>query len=175
MIDRYFAVMDQIEDDIEDIEKRIFERPDKEVQKDIFSMKRKVAKLKRSIAPKREALRSLVYSDMKQISSETRIYLRDVLDHVMRIDENIDSYRDLISGLMDAYMTQISNNMNATMALLSIIATIMLPLSLLTGVFGMNFEYIPGLKIKWGFWALVGVMLIISIVLIFIFRKKKML
>lgn len=175
VIDRYFDVLDHLEEDIDQIEEDLFEAKNQALQEPIFQAKRKVATLKRSIGPKRTALRTLVHGDFPQISPERQLHLRDVLDHVRRIDDTLESYRELLNSLMASYMTQISNQMNEVMKLMSIIATIMLPLSFLTGLFGMNFARMPGLTWEFGFWALVLAMVGLVGGMLWFFRRREIL
>lgn len=175
VIDRYFSVVDEVEDELAALEQRVTDTRNRGVQESIFGLKRRIVALKKSINPKREAMRALVGSQFPQISSSTRIHLRDVLDHVMRIDESLDSHRELVSGLRDTYMAEISNQMNEVMKLMSVIATLMLPLSFMTGLFGMNFEVMPGTKVANGFWILMGVMGGLAVLMIWYFRKNRIL
>lgn len=176
VVDRYFDILDELEEELLFVEDKVFSNSLSDVQEDIFKIKKKIAYSKRSINPKRDALRSLVYEDFPQLSKEVQLHLRDVLDHVLRISESLDSQKELISGLMDSYMTQISNKMNEVMKLMSIIATIMLPLSFLTGLFGMNFENMPGLSYGvHGFWVLVVFMILLSALIILAFKRSKIL
>jgi magnesium transporter len=172
IVDRYVTVIDKMEEEIENLEEDIFDNDKPDIQERLFELKRKTAYAKRSLRPKREALRVLVHKDLPQISNDTRTNLRDILDHVSRSIDHLESYRELLNGLMDSHMSRISNRMNQVMEMLSIIATIMLPLSFLTGVFGMNFHYIPGLDSDWGFWVLVAFMLLMVSGMIAVFKKK---
>ncbi|MBN1517757.1 magnesium/cobalt transporter CorA [Candidatus Sumerlaeota bacterium] len=174
VIDRYFDVMDELEDEIDALELDVMALEDG-VQGRIMQCKRRFAHLRRSMGPKREALRSLVYNPQPLISSVTQTHLRDVLDHVMLINDNLESYRELLGALMDTYLSQLSQRMNEVMKLLSIIATIMLPLSFLTGLFGMNFVQMPLLHWRYGFWALMGFMGLLICGMIYLFRRNKML
>lgn len=173
VIDWYFDILDKIEDDIDKIEENIFNDEMDDVQEAIFATKRKIMHLKRSIGPKREALRILVYADFPQISRDIQIHLRDILDHVLRIDDMLESYRELLNGLIDLHRTEIANRLNEIMKLLSVISTIMLPLSFLTGLFGMNFAVMPGLDWQYGFWVLLGFMALLVTFLIWFFKHNK--
>lgn len=176
VIDRYLDFTDDFEEGISDIEHAIFsERAGREIQADVFEFKRRIAYLRRSLGPQRDALKTLATTELPQITKNTRVHLRDVLDHVLRISDTLESYRELLNSLMDSYMSQISNRMNEVMKLMSIIATVMLPLSFLTGLFGMNFDNIPGLQWEVGFWALLGVMIALVLGLVWFFRRRKIL
>lgn len=176
VIDRYLEFTDDFEDGLSEIEKAIFsERGGREVQAQVFEFKRQIAYLRRSLGPQRDALKILATTELPQISKNARMHLRDVLDHVLRISDTLESYRELLNSLMDSYMSQISNRMNEVMKLMSIIATVMLPLSFLTGLFGMNFDNIPGLHWEVGFWALLGVMIVLVLGLVWFFRRRNIL
>lgn len=172
VVNRYLDVMDEVDESIDTLERRVFGTPGRSIQEEIFREKRRLAYLRRSVGPTRDAIRDLVHNDFPQIRPEVRMLLRDVLDHVLRIGDAIESYRELSSGLMDSYMTNISNRMNEVMKLMSIIATVMLPLSFLTGIFGMNFDAIPGIHAPNGFWILVVLMSLMVVGLIWFFRRK---
>ncbi len=172
VVNRYLDVMDEVDESLVALEHEVFDTPSRDIQEKIFREKRRLAYLKRSISPKRDAVRDLVHDDFTQISPEVRLLLRDVLDHILRIVDAIESYRELTTGLMDSYMTNISNRMNEVMKLMSIIATVMLPLSFLTGLFGMNFDVIPGLHLEYGFWALMAFMMTLALILAWLFRRK---
>ncbi len=176
VIDRYLDLIDGFEEGIAEIEQAIFsDRAGRNIQSLVFDFKRDIAFLRRSIGPQRDALKTLVTTELPQISKEAQVHLRDVLDHVMRISDTLESYRELLNGLMDSYMSQISNRMNEVMKLMSIIATVMLPLSFLTGLFGMNFDNIPGLHWEVGFWVLLIAMAILAAGLIWFFRRRNIL
>ena len=176
VINRYFDIQDELEEEIQAIEEEIFDEGASDLQARLFTLRKKLTFAKRSINPKRDALRTLVYEGFPQLNAETQTLLRDVLDHVLRISETLESFRELVSGLRDSLMTQISNQMNEVMKLMSIIATVMLPLSFLTGIFGMNFENMPGLTFgAAGFWGLILVMVALAGLIVWAFRKNNIL
>ena len=175
VIDRYLDVLEEVAEEVEAIESEVFGEKSTDVQRRIFSTRSRLANMRRSIGPKREALRDLVYEEFPQIKAATRTLLRDVLDHVQHISDRLEAYREVLNGLMEAYMVQISNRMNEVIKLLSIISTIMLPLSFVTGIFGMNFEAIPGLQSEIGFWAVMAFMGILTGWMLWLFKRKKIL
>lgn len=172
VIDRYLDVIDEVDESVDAIECKVFDSPTRDIQEEIFREKRRLAFLRRSIGPKRDALRDLVYLEFPQIRPEVRTLLRDVQDHVLRVADSIESYKELTSGLMESYMSNLSQRMNEVMKLMSIIATIMLPLSFLAGVFGMNFEQMPGIHMQYGFWVLMGAMAVLVAVMMWLFRRS---
>jgi magnesium transporter len=162
IVDEYFPLMDELDETTEDIQVRIFERFDPNVSSRIFEWKTRVAHLRRRVGPQREMLMNLANRPHPLIPPKIQVYLRDVYDHLIRIYDNLESYRDILQGAMDSYMTQVSNRMNEVMKVLSIVATIMLPLGILTGLYGTNFEVLPGARGAYSFWIFVGGMLTVA-------------
>ena len=162
IVDEYFPLMDELDDTTEEIQSRIFERFDTNVSSQIFEWKTRVAHLRRRVGPQREMLMNLANRPHPLIPTKIQVYFRDVYDHLIRIHDNLESYRDILQGAMDSYMTQVSNRMNEVMKVLSIVATIMLPLGILTGLYGTNFEVLPGAKGPLSFWVFVGAMLAVA-------------
>lgn len=172
--DDFFPLTDRIGENIDRIEDLILKNPGKKVEDEIILLKRNMLKFRRIISPQREVLNTLLRHDIPLISEKNRMYFMDVYDHILRIYDLIDSYHDLLSGSMDLYMTQISNRMNAVMKILTIITTIATPLSLITGIYGMNFKYMPPeLDSRYGYYGVMLSMVAIVIVEIFYFKKKK--
>jgi len=162
IVDEYFPMMDELDDTTEEIHSGIFERFDKEVSSQIFEWKTKVAHLRRRVGPQREMLMNLANRPHPLVPPKIQVYFRDVYDHLIRIHDNLESYRDILQGAMDSYMTQVSNRMNEVMKVLSVVATIMLPLGILTGLYGTNFEVLPGAKGAYSFWIFLGGMLSVA-------------
>lgn len=172
MVDNFFPAVDDFEDTLDSIEDRIFENFDRKVHQDIFDAKKKMLSLRRFMGPQRETLHILSFRPLPGIRAETQIFFRDVHDHSVRLHEDIETFRDLISGSLDSYISQMSNRLNEVMKVLTIVGTIMLPLTFLTGVFGMNFDVIPGLHDPRGFWVLVGAMAALAGGMLAFFRHK---
>ena len=175
VIDRYLDVLEEVDLEIETIEAEVFGEENPDVQRRIFTTRSRLANMRRSIGPKREALRDLVYEEFPQIKAATRTLLRDVLDHVQHISDRLEAYREVLNGLMEAYMVRISNRMNEIIKILSVISTIMLPLSFVTGIFGMNFQAIPGLRSENAFWAVMAFMGILAGWMLWLFKRKRIL
>ncbi|MEK6815949.1 MAG: magnesium/cobalt transporter CorA [Nitrospirota bacterium] len=173
IVDNYFPLLDQMDDTLERIEGWIFREFRREALEEIFSLKKDVTRWKREASPQREILNLLSNRSYNVIDRSVQYYFRDVYDHILRIMDALDSYRDVLSGAADSYISQVSNRMNEVMKTLSIVATIILPLSLVTGVFGMNFEVMPGLKNPTGFWELMAAMAAIAVGLFLFFRWRK--
>lgn len=173
IVDHYFLIEDQLDDLIEVLEDELLSAPEPEMLNRIQKLKRGMIFLRRAIAPMRELLNTLLRSESELIAETTKIYLRDVYDHAIRVVEGLESYRDLVAGLLDIYLTTLSNKMNEVMKVLTVFATIFIPLTFFAGVYGMNFEYIPELKWRWSypvFWLFV---LSTGAGLLVFFRRKK--
>ena len=172
LVDGYFPVLDDIDETTDDIQTRLFERFDPSVSSLIFAVKTRIMHLHRRIGPQREILMNLANRPEALIPPKIQIYYRDVYDHIIRIHDALESYRDVLQSAMDSYMTLVSYRMNQVMKVLSVVATIMLPLSLLAGVFGTNFEFLPGSHYRYGFWVFVGVLAAIGTASAIYFKKR---
>ncbi|HSJ12124.1 MAG TPA: magnesium/cobalt transporter CorA [Gillisia sp.] len=174
IIDQYIDVIDSIGDKIEVLEEDLFrERPGDEITFEIQELKRTILRLRRAIFPIREVLSRVEKMDNDIIQDKTRNYFRDLYDHIIQITENLDIYREMTWGLMDMYMTTISNKMNEVMKVLTIMASIFIPLTFIAGLYGMNFQNMPELEWEYGYFILLGVMLVIFILMLVYFRRKK--
>ena len=175
IVDNYLTVIEGFGDKIEDLEAHIFDSDsnDKDTPNHIQSLKQEVLKIRRSIFPFREVVNRLDKIECDIIDHKTHSYLRDLYDHIVHVSESVDLYREMIWSLMDMYMTIISNKMNEVMKVLTIIATIFIPLTFMAGVYGMNFDNIPELHYEYGYYILWGIMAIIFILMLFYFRRKK--
>lgn len=174
IVDNYFAVIEDFGEKIELLEDQLFnENPDESTPKDIQALKREVLRIRRSVFPLREVIARLEKSDHPIIEEKTRDFFRDVYDHVIQINENIEIYRDMVWGLMDMYMTTVSNKMNSIMKVLTIIATIFIPLTFVVGVYGMNFDYMPELHYQHGYYTVMAVMFLLFLGMLYYFRRKK--
>lgn len=173
IVDSYFIILEKLGENIEDVEDTMIAKPTPETLHAIHGSKRKMISLRKSVWPLREVVSALERSDSSLIQDSTRIYLKDVYDHTIQVIDTVETFRDMLSGMLDIYLSSISNKMNEIMKLLTIIATIFIPLTFIAGVYGMNFEYMPELKWQWGYPVIWSVMLIIGISMVFYFRKKK--
>lgn len=144
LVDSVFTVLDHVGGQIDDVEDAVLENPDRETLRTIFGLKRDLLTLRRVTGPQRDLLQSLTSPRTERIRSDTQLYLRDVYDHTVRIAEEVDSFRDLVSSSLDAYLTSINNRLGEQTRRLTVVATIFLPLTFLTGFFGMNFAFLVG-------------------------------
>lgn len=174
VVDNYFIVLEKLGEKIEHFEEDLLTDPPADAPQTILSMKRKMITLQRAIWPLRELLNDFLNSDSELLTETTTLYLRDVYDHVVHIIDTIDSFRDTITGMLDTYHSQLSNRMNEVMKVLTIIATIFIPLTFIAGIYGMNFEHMPELGWKWayplGFWILIAAL---GGLMLYFFRRKK--
>ncbi|WP_282089109.1 magnesium/cobalt transporter CorA [Aquimarina algiphila] len=174
VFDNYFVVIEHLGDKVELLEDELFnEKTNSNITQDIQSLKREILRIRRSVLPLREVIGRIIKSETDLIQEKNKDYFRDLYDHIIHVHENIDVYREMIWGLMDMYMTTISNKMNGIMKVLTIISTIFIPLTFIVGVYGMNFEYIPELKWKYSYYVLWGIMFLLFLALLIFFRKKK--
>jgi magnesium transporter len=179
IVDEYFGVLDQFGDKLEDLEDYIMDDADKNTMKKIQHLRRELIYFRKSVWPLRDMLNSLYRLDTPLIDVSMRIYLRDVYDHSIHVIDTVENYRDMIMSLTDTYMSSVSNRMNEVMKVLTIIATIFIPLTFIVGLYGMNFDpsvspyNMPELKTYYGYPAVWVVMIIISIIMVIYFKRKK--
>jgi magnesium transporter len=173
VVDNYFVIMERIGDRLEDIEDKLIEDPNPEILQIIHDLKREMIFLRKSVWPLREVVSILERGESPLIQEKTQIYLRDLYDHTIQVIDNIETFRDIASGMLDIYLSSISHRMNQVMKVLTIIATIFIPLTFIAGVYGMNFKYMPELEWKSGYFLIMGLMAAIGILMLFYFKKKK--
>lgn len=174
-IDAYFPILDRVDDFVDGLESRVFERFDETALRDIFGLKRTVLSLRRYLAPQREIFNVLTNRPTPLIPAEAQLYFRDVYDHVLRINDSLDNYRELLSSTLDSYLTQVSNRLGSITKGLSVIATLSVPFVVVSGMWGMNFSRIPLADSSYGFWSMLVLQLAIGIALVVILRWKKLL
>lgn len=173
VVDYYFSILEKIGDKIEELEEDLIASPTKETMQQLHYMKREMIFLRKAVWPIRELISNLERSETELITPSTDIYLRDLHDHAVRVIDTVETYRDLLSGMMDIYLSSVSNKMNEVMKVLTIITTIFVPVTFIAGVYGMNFDNMPELHSKWGYEFTWGVMLTIIFSLLIYFRRKK--
>lgn len=172
LIDQYEPILDDLGDRLDDLEESALERPGPELLQEIAMRKRELLNMRRLAGPQRGVIAQLARGEIPAIREGTRLYFRDVQDHVNRHVEMIEVYRDLVQGARDLYLSSISNHLNQIMKTLTLFSVVALPMTVITGFFGMNFEAIPGLHSKTGFWLAVVVMGLIEVGLITLFKKR---
>ena len=174
IIDQNFILIDSLDESITALEDQLLAgEPSSATLNGIQRLKREIVGVRRYVSPIRELINEMLRSESRLIDERTHIYLRDVSDHAMRIIESIELHRDVISGLLDIYISSVSNKMNEVMKVLTVFASIFIPMTFLTGIYGMNFDYMPELKMHWAYPALWLVFLTIPTVLLVYFKRKK--
>ncbi|MCC7351518.1 MAG: magnesium/cobalt transporter CorA [Phycisphaerales bacterium] len=173
LVDYYEPILEYLQESIDDLEEEAMANPTPQVLHAISSKKRELLNLRRIVGPQREVIAQLTRGEVPFIRESTRTYLRDVQDHLIRVVEMVELYRDLIMGARDIYLSSISNHLNQIMKTLTIISVVALPFTVVTSFFGMNFESIPGLHSPIAFWAVVVVMIIAMTIMLYLFRKKR--
>jgi magnesium transporter len=173
IVDHYFVILEALGDKIEDIETQLLDNPTRDTLEIIHEMKREMIYLRKQIWPIREIINSLVKSESSLIQEQLHVYFRDVYDHTIQIIDTIESYRDILAGMLDIYLSTLSNKMNEVMKVLTIIATIFIPITFIAGVYGMNFKYMPELEWRWGYVMVWGIIVVAAGIMIGFFKKKQ--
>lgn len=172
VVDHYFVVLENMGEHIEAIEEELVTEPASETLQKIHELKREMLFLRRSVWPLREVIGGLQRGDFPQFKQETLLFVRDVYEHTIQVIDTVETFRDIVSGLLDIYLSSISNRTNEVMKVLTIIATIFIPLTFITGLYGMNFQYMPELQFRWGYLAVWLLILAVSLALLLYFRKR---
>jgi magnesium transporter len=171
-VDAYFPIIDQLDEFVDGLEERVFVAFDQAALHDIFSVKRLVLQLKRHLAPMREVFNVMQSRPSGFIAPETQLYVRDIYDHVIRLNESLDTYRDLLSSTLDSYLTQVSNRMGMVTKGLTVVATLSVPFVVVSGMWGMNLGDIPLSHAPHGFWWMLGLQLGLGVLLIVILKRR---
>lgn len=172
MIDHYFPVLERIGEAVEDLETELLESPTRACLEQLHDLKRNLLRLRRISWPEREVLNFLLRDETGLVRHETKVFLRDCYDHTVQIMDMIESYRDLTTGMMDLYVSSLGMRTNEIMRVLTVVTTIFIPLTFIAGVYGMNFDNMPELHTSSGYFIVLGVMALISVGMIYVFRKR---
>lgn len=173
VVDSYFSVIEKIGDAVEEIEEEIMNNENKSSLKKLYELKRELIFLRKQVWPMRDMINSMIRSESDFLSKDTHIFLRDLLDHSTRIIDTVETYRDLLSGIMDVYLSNASNRMNEVMKVLTIVSSIFIPVTFIVGVYGMNFDFMPELRSPYGYATVWVIMLAIMVGQIIFFKRKK--
>lgn len=173
IVDQYFVVLEKVGDQIETLQEHVSQDPDERILQQIHEMRRELIHLRRAIWPVRDLVSSFQRMETSLTQESLDVFINDLYDHIIRVIDTVESYREMISSLLDLYMSGISNKMNSVMKVLTIIATIFIPLTFIAGIYGMNFDYMPELHHRWAYPAVWGLMAIVTITMIAFFRRKK--
>ena len=173
IVDGYFLVLEGLGERTEALEEELVRDPTPGTLRAIHALKRQAITIRRSVWPLREVLSALTKGGSRLVLDETGIYLRDVYDHTIEIIDTIESLRDLLAGMVDTYLSSVSNRMNEVMKVLTIIATIFIPLTFIAGVYGMNFKYMPEIEWPPAYFVVLGVMVAVAAWMLLFFRRKR--
>lgn len=173
IVDQYFSVIEQMSEKIEDTEEQLMFWVDQELLNKIYSLKKELVYIKKSIWPLREVISTLNRAENELIKETTFIYLRDVYDHTIQVLETVETFRDLTSGMLDLYLSTVSNKMNEIMKVLTIFAAIFIPLTFIAWVYWMNFQFMPELWWKYAYPIWWAIIVVLTIIMLIIFKRKK--
>jgi len=173
IIDNYFMVLESINARMELIEAEVHQRPEPKTALKIQELKKEVLRIRSYIVPVREIIGRLIDTEHPLITKDTKLFLRDALDHCIEINESLQIYREMVMSLMDMYMSNVSNKMNEVMKVLTVMASIFIPLTFIAGVYGMNFDNMPELHTENGYFVVLGIMFFILIFMLIYFKRKR--
>ena len=173
IVDHYFILLEKFGDRIETLEEELAQEPQPETLQAIHNLKQEIIFLRKSVWPLREVISGLERTESSLIHDNISMYLRDVYDHTIQVIDSVETYQDILSGMLDLYLSSVSNRMNEVMKVLTIFASIFIPLTFMAGVYGMNFKFMPELEWRWGYPALWIVMASVATFLIIKFKRKK--
>lgn len=173
VVDRYFVLLERLGEHMENLEEALLVDPSRETLNAIHRLKRELIYLRKSVWPLREAINAMLRDEDLPFHDQLHVYLRDLYDHTVQVMETIESYRDLNAGMLETYLSMVSNRMNEVMKTLTVIATLFIPLTFVAGVYGMNFEHMPELHWRWAYPALWAFMVIVAIAMLMYFKRKR--
>jgi magnesium transporter len=173
VVDKYFSVLERFGDHLEHLDAKLLDSPDEDVLFEIRDVKRAMIQVRRTVWPVRDALNVLLRGESRLFKKATLVYLRDVYDHTVQVVDMTETMRELMGGMMDLYMTTLSNRTNDIMKVLTIMASIFIPLTFIAGVYGMNFANMPELHWAYGYWYVWGIMLAVGVVLVVYFKRRR--
>ena len=174
-VDEYFPVLDRIDEFVDGLEERVYQRFDQDVMRDVFAVKRLVLAMRRHLMPQREVFNIMTNRPSAFLPPESQVWFRDIYDHVLRINDSVDTYRELLANVMDSYLSQVSNRLGQVTKGLSVIATLSVPFVVISGMWGMNFNDIPLSHSAYGFWIMLAVQLGLGLLLVWLLRKWELL
>jgi magnesium transporter len=172
LVDEFMPLLDAMDEELDQLEDEVISRPKSAVLERILSLKHSILTLRRIITPQREVMNRLSRDDLPQIAPQHRIYFRDIYDHLVRVHDLSESIRDVVTGTLDTYLSAASNRLNEIMKALTLVSTIFLPLSFLAGVYGMNFEYLPELHWRYGYFLVWGIFIAVIVGMLSYFRYR---
>jgi magnesium transporter len=172
IVDQYFVILEKLGQDIESVEEELTDSPTSHTMQRIHELRHDFIYLRKQIWPLREVINTLSKEDTGIFQEKTRVFLRDVYDHTIQVIDTVESYRDILSGFLDLYLSIVSNKLNEVMKVLTLISTIFIPITFIVGVYGMNFKYMPELDWRWGYFGAWGLILVVVGIMVFFVKKK---
>lgn len=173
IVDNYFTVLEDIGDQIDEVEEEVVDAPTVNTLRTVHMLKRELIFLRRSVWPMREVVNTLLRDETELIRDETLIYLRDLYDHTIHVIDTVETLRDIVAGMLEVYLSSVSNKLNQVMKVLTVMSSIFIPLTFVAGVYGMNFKYMPELEWHYGYPAIMLGMLLVAVTLLALFRRKE--
>lgn len=173
VVDNYFIIAEHISNSIEELEEEIMQNPSADLRWKMQKMRKEIILLRKAVTPLREAIGKLAKEDNKFIKKATLKYFHDVYDHIIHLNDFIDTQRDLLSSLVELYLSGVSFKMNQVIKVLTIISTIFIPLTFVAGIYGMNFDNMPELRWHYGYYVILGLMFVMVAGMLYYFRKKE--
>jgi magnesium transporter len=173
VVDHYFVILERLGEHVETLEDELVLDPRKETLHEIHNLKREMIFLRKSVWPLREVIAGLERTESALIQDSTNIFLRDLYDHTIQVIDNVETFRDMLSGMLETYLSSVSNRMNEVMKVLTIISTIFIPLTFIVGVYGMNFDNLPEIHWRFGYFFVWGIMIVVGLFMAAFFRRKK--
>ena len=173
IVDGYFAVLEKLGEKVEDLQEEVVADPTPSTQREIHALRRELILFRKSVWPLREAISALQRRESPLICDATAVYFRDLYDHTIQVMDTVETLRDMSSGILDTYLASISNRMNEVMKVLTIMATLFMPLTMIAGIYGMNFDHMPELHWRWGYPAVLLIMIGTAVLMVMYFRRRK--
>lgn len=173
IVDNYFVILEKIGEKVEDYEEKLLIHPEEDLLKNIYGLKREIMFLRKTFIPIREIAAQMQHSESELINERTLVFIRDLYDHSLQVIDMVETYRETVSGLVELYLSSLSNRMNQVMRILTTISTIFIPLTFIVGVYGMNFDFMPELHLHYGYYIIWGVMIALGAGMYVYFKRKK--
>lgn len=173
VVDHFFLVLEHFGEDIESVEQEVVSKPQPDVLHAINDLKHQLLFLRKAVWPLREMIGALERGQLPLFRESTLLYVRDVYDHTTQVMETLEMYREMVSGLLEAYLSSLSNKMNEVIKILTILSTLFMPLTFVVGLYGMNFKYMPELEWRWGYPAVLAAMALMTALMLWFFRRRR--
>jgi magnesium transporter len=173
VVDNYFIVLEQLGERIEALEDRLLDQPEPSVLQELHGLRGQIIVLRRSVWPLREVVSTLKRNETDLVTESTGIYLRDLYDHIVHVIDTVETLREMLSGMLEVYLSSVNYRMSEVMKVLTMIATVFIPLTFIVGIYGMNFEHMPELRWAWAYPVLLMMMLAVAGLMFAYFRRKR--